>query len=133
MIPQATPSGYKLDLREMYRRLVDKYYPGEHLKWGIDWGHNMTTNSAYTCFRDRDVKVSRYVYKRLYYEDDSENKWRYKKDLEETLLHEMIHVYLYYKYDKKRPWYDENIKHGPSFITEMNRLNDLLENGFYLL
>ena len=79
-LPPATPSGYKVDLPHMYQRLVDTYYTNDDLKWRIEWGHNMTANSAVTCFRNRVIKVSMYIYKKLYEQDDSENNSAYKLD-----------------------------------------------------
>lgn len=135
-LPTVKKSGYEVPLKEIYQRLVLQYYPKEELKWDIKWGENMNANSAVTCIRKRVILISKYVYKRLYAKFISENKSAYKahklykQDLEETILHEIIHVYLYLEHGKAFPEYKDNINHGKCFLAEMKRLNGLLENGY---
>ena len=92
----------------------------------------MTRNSALINFQDRSFKVSTLIYKRLYQEDDSGNKVTYTKDLEETIIHELIHVYLYLKHGNDQDLQEENAQHGECFVTEMGRMNDILENGLLI-
>ena len=131
-IPTATTSTYRLNLQEIFDRFVAKYYADEKIKWRVEWGQNMTTNSAITDFQERAIKVSTFFYKRLYKEDVSGNKLAYTKDLEETILNEIIHVYLYFQPGNDSLMHEENVQHGECFVTDMDRMNGLLENGLLI-
>ncbi|KAI1727360.1 sprT-like family domain-containing protein [Ditylenchus destructor] len=55
-------------------------------------------------------------------------KLRPRSDLIETLLHEMIHAYLFVTAVDKRLWQDRD-GHGPEFVAHMNRINTIAGTG----
>lgn len=126
-IPPQIPDTFEINLQSIYNELCSKYYPNVHLNWLIIWGDRMCRSSSTTNFEHRNTKFSRLIFKVIYDNDVTPDKSTYIREVNETLLHEIVHLYLHYKNNFQL--HEENTSHKECFIQEMKLLNSRLDNG----
>ncbi|XP_037030967.1 sprT-like domain-containing protein Spartan [Bradysia coprophila] len=99
------------DIQDLFKSLDAKFFDGVLSKNGIqlEWSKSIGLYDAghCVCVKENLIKIS--LNERLL-------KYRTRKNLVETLLHEMIHASLFLDQDP------DSSEHGPSFIKIMNRI-----------
>ncbi|XP_028396257.1 sprT-like domain-containing protein Spartan [Dendronephthya gigantea] len=99
------------DIRELFLQYNDTYFQGKLSCCEVKWAPRMTLCAGVCCYEGRgglcSIKLSMPLL-----------KLRPRKDLVQTLLHEMIHAYLFVTNNNK----DHNA-HGPEFHKHMYRIN----------
>eukprot|EP00095_Tigriopus_kingsejongensis_P009843 maker-scaffold21_size687808-snap-gene-5.35 protein:Tk09843 transcript:maker-scaffold21_size687808-snap-gene-5.35-mRNA-1 annotation:"sprt-like domain-containing protein spartan" len=99
------------DLHALFRQYNDKFFWGRLLACEVKWSPRMTLCAGLCAYQRR----SRYCSIRL---SVPLLKLRPRKDFVETLLHEMIHAYLFVTDGN-----DDHDGHGPAFHEHMHRIN----------
>ncbi|XP_033628508.1 sprT-like domain-containing protein Spartan [Asterias rubens] len=99
------------DMRAMFLEFNDKYFWGRLAGVEVRWSPRMTLCAGLCCYEGHGGLCSIRLSSPLL-------KLRPRKDLVETLLHEMIHAYLFVTANNK-----DHDGHGPEFCKHMNRLN----------
>ncbi|KAG4070656.1 hypothetical protein HA402_013576 [Bradysia odoriphaga] len=99
------------DLQDLFKSLDARFFDGVLSKNGIqlEWSTSIGLHDAgcCVCVNENLIKIS--LNERLL-------KYRTRKNLVETLLHEMIHASLFLDQDP------DSSEHGPSFLKIMNRI-----------
>ena len=122
-LKQRLDNGSKIDLKKDYK-LIN---PNIHMLFAkynrlffddklnkyvfLKWDYSEKKNAG-LCIKDRDTMITIFLSVPLL-------QYRPSKDLIETLLHEMIHAYLFIK----KIHYKEKTHHGARFLTIMNVIN----------
>lgn len=101
--------GKKPDLYKIYQKLNEQYFEGRCSSFELKWMYHECDDFARTLGRNRVVKVNWPLHSRLP-----------KKDLEETLLYEMVHILLFLEYQDKGK---EQEKYKQRFLQEIKRIN----------
>ncbi|CAG7816674.1 unnamed protein product [Allacma fusca] len=99
------------DPTELFTKFNKDYFQGKLSNVTIKWSSRMTSTVGICTFKGkREGCVIKLSVPLL--------ALRSRKDLIETLLHEMIHAYLFIVDGDK-----EREEHGPKFLSHMNRIN----------
>ncbi|CAL8128896.1 unnamed protein product [Orchesella dallaii] len=103
------------DVHQLFSEFNKEFFWGQLGSVYVDWSSRMTS-CAGLCkcsirgqFRDCSISLSQPLL-----------SLRPRKDLVETLLHEMIHAYLFVAEGSR-----DREGHGPDFLAHMNRINNL--------
>nr|XP_006824211.1 PREDICTED: sprT-like domain-containing protein Spartan-like [Saccoglossus kowalevskii] len=99
------------DIRMLFLAFNDKYFWGKLAGVEVRWSPRMTLCAGLCCYEGRGGLCSVRLSLPLL-------KLRPRKDLVETLLHEMIHALLFVTDNNK-----DHDGHGPEFLKHMHRLN----------
>ncbi|XP_013421237.1 sprT-like domain-containing protein Spartan [Lingula anatina] len=99
------------DARALFLEFNDTYFWGRLAGVEVRWSPRMTLCAGLCCYEGRGGLCSIRLSLPLL-------KLRPRKDLVETLLHEMIHAYLFVTDNNK-----DHDGHGPEFCKHMNRIN----------
>ncbi|XP_075046969.1 DNA-dependent metalloprotease SPRTN-like [Mixophyes fleayi] len=101
------------NIEELLSEFNNTFFWGKLEGVQVSWSSRMT-QSAGLCYHPKDsggscrIKLSRPILSQLP-----------RKDLVESLLHEMIHAYLYITNTR------DNVSHGPEFLRHMHRINSI--------
>ncbi|XP_049626740.1 DNA-dependent metalloprotease SPRTN-like [Suncus etruscus] len=98
------------DLWALFMQFNDQFFWGQLEAVEVKWSMRMTQCAGICNYEGRGGMCSIRLSEPLL-------KLRPRKDLVETLLHEMIHAYLYVTNNKDRG------EHGPQFCKHMSRIN----------
>jgi len=101
------------DIRELFVEFNAAYFDGKLAGVEVKWSPRMTLCAGVCCYQGRSGYCSIKLSSPLL-------KLRPRKDLVETLLHEMIHALLFVTQNNK-----DHDGHGPEFHKHMYRLNNL--------
>uniref|UniRef100_A0A6I8PQ39 DNA-dependent metalloprotease SPRTN n=2 Tax=Ornithorhynchus anatinus TaxID=9258 RepID=A0A6I8PQ39_ORNAN len=101
------------DLRALFLLFNDRYFWGRLEAVEVKWSLRMTLCAGVCSYEGRGGMCSIRLSEPLL-------KLRPRKDLVETLLHEMIHAYLFVTHNNK-----DREGHGPEFCKHMHRINRL--------
>lgn len=100
------------DIHGLFLEFNDAFFWGKLLGIEVKWSSRMTLCAGLCCYEGRgglcSVKLSEPLL-----------KLRPRKDLVETLLHEMIHAFLFVTHNNR-----DHDAHGPEFHKHMNRINE---------
>ncbi|ELU12573.1 hypothetical protein CAPTEDRAFT_83368, partial [Capitella teleta] len=99
------------DARLLFMEFDKKYFWGKLAGVEVRWSPRMTLCAGVCCYEGRGGLCSVRLSKPLL-------QLRPRKDLVETLLHEMIHAYLFVTQNNR-----DRDGHGPEFCKHMNRIN----------
>lgn len=105
--PSSSSSSSITDLTVMFNRFNTQYFESSIRAYQIEWSNSMTSKSAMTDLERLIIRVSRPVHRHLSH-----------RELEETVLHEMIHAYCHVH---DLPTGEDT--HGGHFLKIMRRLN----------
>ncbi|GAB6026058.1 hypothetical protein CHUAL_012264 [Chamberlinius hualienensis] len=100
------------DIYALFREFDRTYFWGKLDCCTLQWSPQMTLCAGVCKYEGRSGLCSIHLSSPLL-------KLRPRKDLVETLLHEMIHAYLFVTHNNK----DHNA-HGPEFVKHMKRINE---------
>ncbi|XP_034383930.1 sprT-like domain-containing protein Spartan [Cyclopterus lumpus] len=100
------------DVRAMFLEFNDVFFSGQLLGVEVKWSPRMTLCAGVCSYEGRGGLCSIRLSEPLL-------KLRPRKDLVETLLHEMIHALLFVTQNNR-----DRDGHGPEFCKHMNRIND---------
>ncbi|XP_005405028.1 PREDICTED: sprT-like domain-containing protein Spartan isoform X2 [Chinchilla lanigera] len=101
------------DLQALFMQFNDSFFWGRLEAVEVKWSARMTLCAGICCYEGSGGMCSIRVSEPLL-------KFRPRKDLVETLLHEMIHAYLFITNNDK-----DREGHGPEFCKHMHRINCL--------
>ncbi|XP_048223412.1 LOW QUALITY PROTEIN: DNA-dependent metalloprotease SPRTN [Perognathus longimembris pacificus] len=101
------------DLQALFVQFNDRFFWGRLEAVEVKWSVRMTLCAGICLYEGRGGMCSIRLSEPLL-------KLRPRKDLVETLLHEMIHAYLFVTDNDK-----DREGHGPEFCKHMRRINDL--------
>ncbi|XP_063299458.1 DNA-dependent metalloprotease SPRTN [Pelobates fuscus] len=101
------------DIRALFMQFNDKFFWGKLVGVEVKWSTRMTLCAGVCSYEGRGGLCSIRLSEPLL-------KLRPRKDLVETLLHEMIHALLFVTYNNK-----DHDSHGPEFCKHMKRINCL--------
>ncbi|KAM4828759.1 DNA-dependent metalloprotease SPRTN [Thomomys bottae] len=101
------------DLQALFVQFNDRFFWGQLEAVEVKWSARMTLCAGICLYEGRGGMCSIRLSEPLL-------KLRPRKDLVETLLHEMIHAYLFVTDNDK-----DREGHGPEFCKHMRRINDL--------
>nr|XP_004659753.2 DNA-dependent metalloprotease SPRTN isoform X1 [Jaculus jaculus] len=101
------------DLRALFVQFNDRFFWGQLEAVEVKWSARMTLCAGICTYEGRGGMCSIRLSEPLL-------KLRPRKDLVETLLHEMIHAYLFVTNNDK-----DREGHGPEFCKHMHRINRL--------
>ncbi|KAM5235031.1 DNA-dependent metalloprotease SPRTN [Ctenodactylus gundi] len=101
------------DLRALFVQFNDSFFWGQLEAVEVKWSARMTLSAGICCYEGHGGMCSIRLSEPLL-------KLRPRKDLVETLLHEMIHAYLFVTNNDK-----DRDGHGPEFCKHMRRINCL--------
>ncbi|CAN8003194.1 unnamed protein product [Ixodes hexagonus] len=100
------------DIHGLFLEFNDAFFWGKLLGIEVKWSSRMTLCAGLCCYEGRgglcSVKLSEPLL-----------KLRPRKDLVETLLHEMIHAFLFVTHNNR-----DHDAHGPEFHKHMHRINE---------
>lgn len=99
------------DIHALFLHFNDVFFHGRLAGCEVRWSPRMTLCAGLCCYEGRGGLCSIRLSQPLL-------KFRPRKDLLETLLHEMIHAYLFVT-DNNR----DRDGHGPEFLSHMHRIN----------
>lgn len=99
------------DIHALFLEYDAKFFYGKLLGVEVRWSPRMTLCAGVCCYEGMGGLCSVRLSVPLL-------KLRPRRDLVETLLHEMIHAYLFVTHNNK-----DREGHGPEFISHMNRIN----------
>nr|XP_054758107.1 DNA-dependent metalloprotease SPRTN-like [Lytechinus pictus] len=99
------------DVRALFLQFNDQFFWGRLAGVEVRWSPRMTLCAGVCCYEGYGGLCSVRLSQPLL-------KLRPRKDLVETLLHEMIHAYLFVTQNNK-----DHDGHGPEFCKHMNRIN----------
>ncbi|XP_067840195.1 DNA-dependent metalloprotease SPRTN [Heptranchias perlo] len=99
------------DLRALFLQFNDMYFWGRLAGVEVRWSPRMTLCAGVCCYEGRGGLCSIRISEPLL-------KLRPRRDLVETLLHEMIHALLFVTNNDK-----DHESHGPEFCKHMSRIN----------
>lgn len=99
------------DIHGLFMAFNDRFFWGKLLAVCVDWSKRMTTCAGICSYAGRGGMCKITLSEPLL-------KLRPRKDLVETLLHEMIHAYLFVTHNNK-----DRDGHGPEFHKHMYRIN----------
>uniref|UniRef100_T1JGT5 Protein with SprT-like domain at the N terminus n=1 Tax=Strigamia maritima TaxID=126957 RepID=T1JGT5_STRMM len=101
------------DVHALFLQFNDEYFWGKLDGIEVKWSPRMTLCAGLCSYEGRGGLCSVRLSQPLL-------KLRPRKDLVETLLHEMIHAYLFVTVNNK-----DHDAHGPEFLSHMHRINKL--------
>lgn len=101
------------DLQALFMQFNDHFFWGQLEAVEVKWSKRMTQCAGLCTYEGRGGMCSIRLSEPLL-------KLRPRKDLVETLLHEMIHAYLFVSNNNK-----DRSEHGPEFCKHMHRINRL--------
>nr|XP_056709175.1 DNA-dependent metalloprotease SPRTN [Euleptes europaea] len=101
------------DVRGLFMEFNESLFWGRLAAVEVKWSPRMTLCAGLCCYEGRGGMCSIRLSEPLL-------KLRPRKDLVETLLHEMIHALLFVTHNNK-----DHDSHGPEFCKHMNRINHL--------
>ncbi|XP_062895922.1 DNA-dependent metalloprotease SPRTN [Mobula hypostoma] len=101
------------DLRGLFLQFNDMFFWGRLAGVEVRWSPRMTLCAGLCCYEGRGGLCSIRISEPLL-------KLRARRDLVETLLHEMIHALLFVTNNDK-----DHDSHGPEFCKHMNRINKM--------
>lgn len=101
------------DLPALFLQFNDQFFQGKLEAVEVKWSKRMTQCAGVCTYEGRGGMCSIRLSEPLL-------KLRPRKDLVETLLHEMIHAYLFVTNN-----YKDRSEHGPEFCKHMHRINRL--------
>ncbi|XP_072912694.1 DNA-dependent metalloprotease SPRTN [Hemitrygon akajei] len=101
------------DLRGLFLQFNDMFFWGRLAGVEVRWSPRMTLCAGLCCYEGRGGLCSVRISEPLL-------KLRPRRDLVETLLHEMIHALLFVTNNDK-----DHDSHGPEFCKHMNRINKM--------
>lgn len=101
------------DLQALFVQFNDSFFWGQLEAVEVKWSARMTLCAGICCYEGSGGMCSIRISEPLL-------KFRPRKDLVETLLHEMIHAYLFITNNDK-----DREGHGPEFCKHMHRINRL--------
>ncbi|KAG8450296.1 hypothetical protein GDO86_002809 [Hymenochirus boettgeri] len=101
------------DIRALFLQFNDLFFWGKLSGVEVRWSPRMTLCAGVCSYEGRGGLCSVRLSEPLL-------KLRPRKDLVETLLHEMIHALLFVTFNNK-----DHDSHGPEFCKHMNRINSL--------
>uniref|UniRef100_A0A914X9A1 SprT-like domain-containing protein n=1 Tax=Plectus sambesii TaxID=2011161 RepID=A0A914X9A1_9BILA len=101
------------DVHAMFLQFNDRFFDGALAGCEVRWSPRMTTCAGLCCYEGRGGLCSIRLSQPLL-------SLRPRKDLVETLLHEMIHAFLFVK-ERNR----DHDGHGPHFQSHMHRINHI--------
>uniref|UniRef100_UPI00398EA067 DNA-dependent metalloprotease SPRTN n=1 Tax=Pristiophorus japonicus TaxID=55135 RepID=UPI00398EA067 len=101
------------DLRGLYLQFNERYFWGRLAGVEVRWSPRMTLCAGVCCYEGRGGLCSIRISEPLL-------KLRPRRDLVETLLHEMIHALLFVTNNDK-----DHESHGPEFCKHMRRINTM--------
>ncbi|KAL9954892.1 hypothetical protein ACROYT_G042477 [Oculina patagonica] len=99
------------DIRQLFLQFNDVYFKGLLGSVEVKWSPRMTLCAGLCCYEGRGGLCSIRLSAPLL-------KLRPRKDLVQTLLHEMIHALLFVTQNNK-----DHDGHGPEFLKQMHRIN----------
>jgi len=99
------------DVRQLFLQFNDAYFKGLLGSVEVRWSPRMTLCAGLCCYEGRGGLCSIRLSEPLL-------KLRPRKDLVQTLLHEMIHALLFVTQNNK-----DHDAHGPEFLKHMQRIN----------
>lgn len=99
------------DIRQLFLQFNDAYFKGILGSVEVKWSPRMTLCAGLCCYEGRGGLCSIRLSAPLL-------KLRPRKDLVQTLLHEMIHALLFVTQNNK-----DHDGHGPEFLKHMQRIN----------
>ncbi|XP_049831889.1 DNA-dependent metalloprotease SPRTN-like isoform X1 [Schistocerca gregaria] len=99
------------DIHALFLQFNDRFFRGRLAAVEVKWSSRMTSNVGVCTYEGEDGLCTIRLSEPLL-------KLRPRKDLVETLLHEMIHAYLFVR-NKDR----DRSEHGPEFHKYMRRIN----------
>eukprot|EP00117_Sycon_ciliatum_P034282 scpid71314/ scgid3344/ Zinc finger RAD18 domain-containing protein C1orf124 homolog len=99
------------DARQLFMMYNDRYFGGKLAGVEVRWSPRMTLCAGLCCYEGRGGLCSIRLSQPLL-------KLRPRRDLVQTLLHEMIHAYLFVTQNNK-----DHDAHGPEFHKHMKRIN----------
>ncbi|VDK82590.1 unnamed protein product [Litomosoides sigmodontis] len=99
------------DLHELFQQYDDTFFGGRLAACEVKWSSRMTSSAGLCSFESRGKFCSIRLSKPLL-------QYRPRRDLVETLLHEMIHAFLFLSDGLK-----DRDGHGPMFQFHMRRIN----------
>lgn len=99
------------DVRQLFLQFNDVYFNGLLASVEVRWSPRMTLCAGLCCYEGRGGLCSIRLSEPLL-------KLRPRKDLVQTLLHEMIHALLFVTQNNK-----DHDAHGPEFLKHMQRIN----------
>lgn len=99
------------DIHSLFLQFNCEFFWGALEGVEVRWSSRMTLCAGVCCYEGRGGLCSVRLSQPLL-------KYRPRRDLVETLLHEMIHAYLFVTHNNK----DHNA-HGPEFLKHMHRIN----------
>lgn len=99
------------DIRQLFLQFNDAYFKGILASVEVKWSPRMTLCAGLCCYEGRGGLCSIRLSSPLL-------KLRPRKDLVQTLLHEMIHALLFVTQNNK-----DHDSHGPEFHKHMHRIN----------
>ncbi|CAG8804250.1 15549_t:CDS:2, partial [Gigaspora rosea] len=105
-----TPEGPNPDLHGLFIAFDQQYFWGSLKSVEVRWSNKMTLCAGLCCYQ-----AGGYCSIRL---SEPLLKFRTRQDMIETLLHEMIHAYLFVTKN-----YKDHNAHGPEFLKHMERIN----------
>ncbi|XP_077202514.1 DNA-dependent metalloprotease SPRTN [Paroedura picta] len=101
------------DVRALFMQFNESLFWGRLAAVEVKWSPRMTLCAGLCCYEGRGGMCSIRLSEPLL-------KLRPRKDLVETLLHEMIHALLFVTHNNK-----DHDSHGPEFCKHMHRINHL--------
>ncbi|KAI1727869.1 sprT-like family domain-containing protein [Ditylenchus destructor] len=105
------------DIRAQFVLFNEQFFYGALGACTVEWSKKMTSCAGVCHFSTRTGLCAIRLSEPLL-------KLRPRSDLIETLLHEMIHAFLFVTAVDKRLWQDRD-GHGPEFVAHMNRINTI--------
>ncbi|CAG8829554.1 22228_t:CDS:2 [Gigaspora margarita] len=105
-----TPEDPNPDLHGLFIAFDQQYFWGSLTSVEVRWSNKMTLCAGLCCYQ-----AGGYCSIRL---SEPLLKFRTRQDMIETLLHEMIHAYLFVTKN-----YKDHNAHGPEFLKHMERIN----------
>nr|VZI23681.1 unnamed protein product [Spirometra erinaceieuropaei] len=101
------------DIRTLFTQFNEQFFENRLMSVEVKWSSRMTLCAGMCVYEGRGGLCSVRLSEPLL-------KFRPRSDLVETLLHEMIHAYLFITENNR-----DRDGHGPSFRAHMNRINKL--------
>ncbi|EDV21783.1 uncharacterized protein TRIADDRAFT_30208 [Trichoplax adhaerens] len=99
------------DIRALFLQYNQSYFWGKLLSVEVRWSPKMTLCAGLCIYQKKAGYCSIRLSQPLL-------KFRPRRDLVQTLLHEMIHAYLFVIHDNR-----DHDAHGPCFLEHMHRIN----------
>lgn len=99
------------DIHSLFLQFSREFFWGALVGVEVRWSPRMTLCAGVCCYEGRGGLCSVRLSQPLL-------KYRPRRDLVETLLHEMIHAYLFVTHNNK-----DHDAHGPEFLKHMHRIN----------